>query len=199
MNELLKIRLDLDEAITYDCFQEARKLAQEGLRKAREKELVGEIEYFQGQLAILEDNFQGAIAHFQRAIVHNPKDGASYNDWALCMVELGKIDEALRIFDKGIEAEPDFATIYHNKGWLLNKLGRYSEAIGCFDRALELSPNRAVTYENLADCLFNLQDYKGALVSYRKAFSLVEPRHSHIRQALLEKVKELEDFKKVDS
>ncbi|MDD5167076.1 MAG: tetratricopeptide repeat protein, partial [Candidatus Omnitrophica bacterium] len=123
------LRAKLDEAITYGTHKEALKLAREGLSDARSKALLGEIEYFKGQLDLLKGNFTSAIEHFDLAVKHNPADGAAYNDRALCMVELGVIDEAFYYFDKGIEVEPDYATIYHNKGWLLNNIGRHSEAI----------------------------------------------------------------------
>jgi len=192
MDFLLNLRLQLDEAITYQDEKRARLIALNGLKLAKTKELLGEIEYFKGQLEILNENFKKAIAHFDRAIRFNPKDGASYNDRALCMVELGTIDEALEYLDKGIKVEPDFATIHHNKGWLLNKLGRHTEAIRCFKRALKLDRRRAVTYENLADALYNLGDLKGALRAYKKTISLLDPKYSHIKKQLIDRIKKVE-------
>ena len=191
--DLLKLRLKLDEAITYGTAQEALALAGEGLKAALDKGLAGEVEYFKGQLELINENYTTAIEHFDAAIRHNPADGAAYNDRALCMVELGIIDEAFAYFDKGIEVEPDYATIYHNKGWLLNHTGRYSEAIRCFEKALELEPDRAVTYDNLADALLNLSDHKGALEAYRKVLRLLKPgRCQDIREQILLQIKSIE-------
>ncbi len=173
--DLIDLRLKLDDAITYGTRPKAMRLAREGLRQARQKGLAGEEEYFRGQLDILNERFTGAIEHFDAAIRHNPYDGASFNDRALCMVELGIIDEALEYFDKGIKVEPDFATIHHNKGWLLNNIGRHTEAIRCFRKALALEPDRAVTYDNLADALYNMGDYAGAVTAYNKVLQLLEP------------------------
>jgi len=200
MDELLKIRIKLDEAITYAqhpmdrSVDAARRLAQQGLDLAQYEELLGEIEYFKGQIEILDENYSEAIAHFKRAIKYNPKDGASYNDIALCMVELGKIDEAFRYFDQGIEAEPDYANIYHNKGWLLNKIGKYREAISYFKKTLELEPERPVTYENLAYALGHLGDYEGSLNAYRKALELLKPEYEDIKESLLEEIKKTEQL-----
>ncbi len=159
--------------------------------------MLGEIEYFKGQIEILNENFKKAIWHFDRAIKFNPKDGASYNDRALCMIELGVIDGALGYFDKGIKAEPDFATIYHNKGWLLNKLGRHTEAIKCFKRAIKFDSKRAVTYENLADAMYNLGRAKDALRAYKKALNLLNSRYGHIRRQLLDRIRKIEQELKV--
>ena len=189
---LKEIRNNLDEAITYGDFRLARQLAQEGLRKSRDKEMLGEIEYFKGQIEIIQGNYYEAIEHFDRAVGYNPQDGAAFNDRALCMVELGIIDEAFYYFNKGIEVEPDYATVYHNKGWLLNKIGKHRQAIEYFRKALELQPGRAVTYENLADALANCSDYQAALDSYKKAICLLKPGYSDIKDQILARIRDIE-------
>ena len=184
----------MDEAITYGTHREAVNLAKQGLREAQDKGLPGEIEYFKGQIDILNKKFSSAIEHFDAAIKYNPNDGAAYNDRALCMVELGIIDEAFAYFDKGIEVEPDYATIYHNKGWLLNNIGRHTEAIEYFRKALSLEPKRAVTYDNLADALLNLSDYEGALEAYRKVLEFLKPGSCRdIRKQVIAQIKLIEE------
>lgn len=189
---LLALRLRLDEAITYETKSKAILLAKEGLNYAQKLNLPAEIFYFKGQLEILSENYSKALEYFKEAIRLNPKDGAAYNDLALCLAELGLLDEALRYFDQGISVEPDFATIYHNKGWLLNNLGRHSEAIRCFETALSIQPDRAVTYDNLADALYNLGDYHAALKAYEKVLKLLKPGQCRgIRKAILAQIKEI--------
>ncbi len=183
----------MDEAITYGTKKAAVGIARAGLAQAQEKNLPGEIEYFKGQLDILKDKFVLAIDHFKAALKYNPKDGAAYNDWALCLAEIGIIDEALLYFDQGIAVEPDYATIYHNKGWLLNNIGRHTEAIKCFQKALQLEPGRAVTYDNLADAKANLADFKGALADYREVLKLLKPDSCPgIRKEIKKQIKILE-------
>lgn len=169
------LRKELDDAITYGTRKASMEIARKGLRLAQEAEQPGEIEYFKAQIQIIRKNFTAAIEHCDRAIELNPHDGAAFNDRALCMIELGIIDDAIPFFDRGIAVEPDYATIYHNKGWLLNNIGRHTEAIRCFYKALELEPGRAVTYDNLADAQQALGDRQGALASYRKVLELLKP------------------------
>ncbi len=191
--DLSELRIKLDEAITYGSQAQAVRLAKEGLMQAGASGLSGEIEYFKGQLDILNEDFTSAIEHFDAAIKYNPRDGAAYNDRALCMVELGIIDQAFYYFDKGIEVEPDYATIYHNKGWLLNNIGRHTQALQCFKKALELEPERAVTYDNLADALFNLSDYQGACIAYKKVLELLgKGRCRGIRKEVAARIKSIE-------
>ena len=172
---LPELRKELDDAITYGTQKASLAIARKGLRLAQASKAAGEIEYFKAQIQIIRKNFASAIEHLDRAIGFNPIDGAAYNDRALCMIELGIIDQAIPFFDKGIALEPDYATIYHNKGWLLNNIGRHTDAIRCFRKALELEPDRAVTYDNLADAQVNLGDRAGALDSYRKVLALLKP------------------------
>jgi superkiller protein 3 len=187
---LVGLRLKLDKLITYGTKREALRIACEGLRQAKAKKLPGEIAYFKGQIDLLHERYAGAIEYFDQAIRDNPKDGAAYNDRALCMVELGIIDQAFDYFDQGIAVEPDFATIHHNKGWLLNNLGRHSEALEYFRKALKLEPNRAVTYDNLADALFNLGDLPGALKAYEKVLRLLKPGSCRgIRRNIIKQIK----------
>jgi tetratricopeptide (TPR) repeat protein len=187
------LRKKLDDAITYGTKKASLVLAREGLRKAKLAKSAGETEYFKAQLHIIKNNFATAIGHLDLAISYNPIDGAAFNDRALCMIELGIIDEAFSFFDRGIAVEPDYATIHHNKGWLLNNIGRHTEAIKCFRKALELEPERAVTYDNLADALMNLGDPGGALEAYRKVLRLLKPREApSIRKQICERIKSLQ-------
>ena len=191
--EFPDLRVDLDNAITYGTLKAAAAIAKDGLRQAQNKGFPAEAEYFLAQQDIIKKRFTSAIEHLDKAIKGNPLDGAAYNDRALCMVELGIIDEAIGYFDKGIAAEPDYATVYHNKGWLLNNIGRHSEAIEYFRKALELEPKRPVTYDNLADALYNLGDSRGALMAYKKVLSLLKPRSCPgIRKEIAGKIQLLE-------
>lgn len=191
-----RLRSELDNAITYGTKKASLEIARQGLEQARSNKLPGEIEYFKGQIDLLNSNFVAAIEHFDAAIKYNPDDGASYNDRALCMVELGIIDEAFVYFDKGIEVEPDYATIYHNKGWLLNNIGRHSEAIKYFRKAIALEPDRAVTYDNLADALFNLGDYHGSQKAYEKVLTLLRPGSCRsIRKEIQKKIRQIDELK----
>jgi len=191
MDALLRLRISLDEAITYGHRRLAMRLVEDGLRLSRLGEFLGEWEYFKGQKEILKGNYFYAISHFDRAVSYNPHDGASYNDRALCMVELGLSDEAFAYFDKGIEVEPDYASVYHNKGWLLNKVGRHKEAIEYFKKTLSLEPGRAVTFENLGNSLAHLKRYRASLAAYKKAVLLLKMGSPDIKRQLVSRIRQI--------
>jgi len=193
IEEIRELRKRLDEAITYADEPMAQKIAQEGLAIAQDKELLGEMMYFKAQREIIGQNLREAVRFLDLAITYNPKDGAAYNDRALCMVDLGMINEAWYYFDKGIEVEPDYATIYHNKGWLLSKVGNYPEALEYYNKALQLEPDRAVTYENIADTLMHLGRSQEALAAYRKTLLLLSPAYRDIQEQIQSRIKTLEE------
>ncbi len=184
MDDLKKIRKLLDEALTYERYDEGMDLARRGLKLARTKEILCEIEYFRGEIALIEERPKEAIGHFDRAIGFNPRDSESYNDKALCLAELGLDEEAIKWFDRGIEIDPRYATLYHNKGWILNKVGRHEEAIRCFREALELDPESVVTNASLADSLAKLGDYEASSNFYRRALELLGARDREIERGL---------------
>ncbi|MCR4336221.1 MAG: tetratricopeptide repeat protein [Candidatus Omnitrophica bacterium] len=180
-----QFRLLIDEAITYDDLPRARALAKEALEAlGRGDEHLGERMYFTAQILIIDEKFEEAIPCLDAAIKHNPFDGAVYNDRALCMIELGKLDGAMEFFDRGIAVEPDFATIHHNKGWFLNQMGHPAEALACFQQALELQPRRAVTYENMADCFYKLGQIPEAIGACQKAIEFLPEGCGHIRKEI---------------
>jgi Flp pilus assembly protein TadD len=191
MDEFLQLRIELDRAITFGRDVEALAIAQNGLAAAKAKNLPAEAEYFRAQFFILDEDFLAAITHLNKAVELNPHDGAAFNDKALCLAELGKLDEALSNFDQGILAEPDYATIYHNKGWLLNKLGRFHEAIECFNKALELEPERPVTYENLGDVYLNLGLKNNARQAYQNALKCLPDDCETIKEQLEKLIREV--------
>lgn len=190
-NILLAYRIQLDEALTFQDFPLAEKIADLALHLAEKQENLAEMFYFRGQLEMLDQNYTQAIISLSRAVSINTKDGAAFNDMALCLTELGMIQEALLFFDKGISVEPDYPNIYHNKGWLLSQLGHYSEAITLFSKALSLDPRRAVTYENLGFSLENLGRTEEAAAAYQKALDFVKSNYPGIREEIQERMDRL--------
>ncbi|NTV29831.1 MAG: tetratricopeptide repeat protein [Candidatus Omnitrophica bacterium] len=190
--DFTQLRRDLDRAITFGEETRARDIATQGLKLARERACPGEECYFSAQFDILSGDCAKALLRLEQALVHNPADGAAYNDIALCRLELGQVDGTLDVFDRGIAVEEDYATIHHNKGWFLHNLGQDEAALQCFRRALELEPDRAVTCENLASVCENLGRYSEAVEYYRQAVRLLGDGADDIRSQLEAAIRRLD-------
>ena len=54
-------------------------------------------------------------------------------------MKLGRLENAIRAFDKAIGIKPDSHTAWSNKGRALDALGRHEEAIKAFDLAKKIN------------------------------------------------------------
>ena len=61
---------------------------------------------------------------------------------------MGKLEEAIKWYDKALEIKPDFVDALYNKGLALYDLGKPEEAIKWYDKALEIKPD-------FVDALYN--------------------------------------------
>jgi tetratricopeptide (TPR) repeat protein len=190
------LRRQIDAAITFHDLEAVHRCIGEGLWLAQTKECPGEAMYFHAQEAIVSERFDEAVSLLEQALVFNPLDGAAYNDIALCMVEMGRIEGVLDVFDKGIAVEGDYATIHHNKGWLLNKLGHQTAALACFERAIALEPRRVVTWENMADVYEEQGRIPAAISAYRKALECLDVPGNEIREQIMAEIQRLESREK---
>lgn len=189
--EFSRLRRLVDEAITFDDLPLARRLAGQGVGLAQKKELPGELFYFQAQMAVMDENFDQAERLLFQALSFNPKDGAAYNDIALCRIERGILTGIEEIFDAGIAVEYDYATIHHNKGWFLHKTGHHETALQSFRQALAFDADRAVTWENMADAYESLGRIPEALAAYKRALSCVREPFQHVRKQIIGEIERL--------
>ncbi|ABK78424.1 TPR repeat protein [Cenarchaeum symbiosum A] len=56
------------------------------------------------------------------------------------LLEEGRFDEALELFEGALRESPDDPDLLNGKGVSLRSLGRYDEANECLARSLELDP-----------------------------------------------------------
>ncbi|MBN3038057.1 MAG: tetratricopeptide repeat protein [Candidatus Omnitrophica bacterium] len=186
-----EIRRLLNEALTFNKTEQAKELAREGFFVARQKELLGPMEYFQGELALIEDDFDVALKHFDKAIQFDPADGEVYNDKAICLAELGYEQEALDCFDQGIEAAVAYAPLYNNKGWLLIQMGRYEQALESCRKSLKYDPGSPVVYANIAAAQEKMNDIEGALSNLERALVFLAAEDQEARDWILSRIENL--------
>jgi len=101
-----------------------------------------------------------------------------WNNKGGSLYRLGRIDEAIRCYDKALELDPRNANIWLDKGVNLHSLGRFGEAIHCYDRALELDPQDAYTWNNKGISLYRLGRFDESIRYYDKALE-IDPRYAY--------------------
>lgn len=91
----------------------------------------------------------------------NPRDGGAWSTLGVILRRVGRAEEALLCYHRGLEHDPDNAGIWSNLGNLLTDMGRHAEASHAHARALHLMGDNG-------QLLFN------ALISKRKATAFHE-------------------------
>jgi superkiller protein 3 len=93
-----------------------------------------------GQLFFARQEYDAAIAEYQRAIELDPTYSPAYNQMGYAARAAGRFDEAEQAFRKYIEVLPSEPNPYDSYAEFLMKMGRFEESIAQYRKALEADP-----------------------------------------------------------
>jgi tetratricopeptide (TPR) repeat protein len=113
-----------------------------------------------------------AIACFNKALEHDPKDAAVHDLLGLALYYKGQVDEAIACYNKALELDPKRASAHTNLGNALAEKGQLDEAIASYNKALELEPRDAQAHINLGKALGDKGRWDEAIACYKKALEL---------------------------
>ena len=88
------------------------------------------------------------------------------------MIAEGRVDEAIRHYERGMTLDPTFAGGFNNLGVLLAQRGRFDEAIGRYRQALALRPSFGDAHNNWGVALSRQGDVAEAIGHFRQAIAL---------------------------
>jgi protein O-GlcNAc transferase len=125
--------------------------------------LLGESLYMQGK---------DALHALHKATVLLPNDVDTFNNLALVLTDLGRLDEAVSSCRRALEIKPDDARAHNNLGNALLDLGRPFDAVASLSRAIEINPDYFKAHNNLGNALQDMGRYDDAAASYRRALEL---------------------------
>jgi tetratricopeptide (TPR) repeat protein len=103
-------------------------------------------------------NLSEAARLYGEIVCANPR-----NFHALCLLGMGRNDEALASYDRATALRPGQAQPWLVRGNALIALKRYKEALACYDRALALKPNCLEALVNCAIAFNALRRHAEAL------------------------------------
>jgi len=95
--------------------------------------------HLMGLLSLHARQYDHALEWISRAIRREPKTDYLTN-LGTALLNQGRREEALAIFDKAVQLKPDDADLWRNLGNVLADMGRAAEAILSFQHALKLNP-----------------------------------------------------------
>jgi tetratricopeptide (TPR) repeat protein len=91
---------------------------------------------------------------------------AEWNNKGIALAALGRPQEALACYERGLEMDPHQSGLWNNKGQALERLDRYEEALACYNRAVEITPQDGGMWGNKGRCLRALGQYEEAIACY---------------------------------
>jgi tetratricopeptide (TPR) repeat protein len=181
-----KARDEALKAFREGDYSKARKLF-EGIRK-KEKENQKKYAltaYNQGEIAFLELDFNGALAHYLEAEQLDPDNTLYQNEVGKSYYTLGKYKKAKNYFEKALTNDlkangsehPTVARDRSNLGSALFSMGQYEKAIYCFEKSLASDlktygskhPIIAIRWSNLGETWRKLGKYEKAIPYFEKA------------------------------
>ena len=90
----------------------------------------------------------------------------------LSLQGLGRLDEALGMFDRVLKASPANADAHHNRGVALHKAARHAEAADAFAAAVRLNPRDFESHFGRGNALAMGGDHAGAADAFAAALEL---------------------------
>lgn len=129
--------------------------------------------WFQCNRLLIKSDLKHEILNgFKTVLTLKPKFTIVRNEYALCLVSLGREQEAEEQYKIAIDNDPTFVNNYNDLGNVLYNTNRLKEANDCYKKASELNQTLRKTWTNLGITYMNLKENQNAIVSFQKAIAL---------------------------
>ena len=132
--------------------------------------------HLMGLLSLHAQQYDHAVAWIARAIRHNPKT-EYFSSLGLTLKQLGRLEEALKVFDKAVQLRPDDAELWKHLGGVLLALERRAEALLSYQHALKLDPRHWEAAYQSAVLLHETKRFEEALLHFNLCDEL-QPNHA---------------------
>jgi tetratricopeptide (TPR) repeat protein len=133
--------------------------------------------------------FDRAIADYNKAIELDPRYAAAYNNRGYVYRQKGELDRAIADYSKAIELDPNDFRAYNNRGHAYRQKGELDRAITDFNKTIALLPKEVYGWRGRALSRALASDLHGAMADISEALRLApqDARTLYIRGILLER------------
>jgi Flp pilus assembly protein TadD len=129
---------------------------------------------------------EGALRAFDQALLFAPRDVTVINDKASALNDLGRVAEALALYEDALRLDPANPTVKANLAWSLTQSGRdLARAETLAREAVEAAPEQAAMWNTLGRVQQARGEHGAAVASFHRA-SRLDPKGSQARERLLE-------------
>jgi tetratricopeptide (TPR) repeat protein len=150
--------------------------------------------HLMGLLSLHAKQPDQAVEWISRAIRRDPKP-VYLTSLGTTLLDQGRREEALQVFDKAVQLKPDDADLWRNLGDALVEAGRSGEAILAFQQALKLNPRHWDAASKVANLLYSAQRFEESVASFTICNGL-QPDHFptvYMRALALQKLKRFDE------
>jgi TolB-like protein/DNA-binding winged helix-turn-helix (wHTH) protein/Flp pilus assembly protein TadD len=161
----------LQEAVPpNEAFPKARAAAQKALEI---DDTLGEAHASLGHIKFQYDrDWHGAEQEFKRAIELNPNYAYAHMTYALCLMWMGRLSEAIAEVVRARQLDPLFLPIGATYGFILARAGQYDRAIQECRKTLDMDPTFALAQYRLGQIYVLRGDYADAISPLKQAVRL---------------------------
>jgi len=129
-----------------------------------------------GLLLLQTQQYDHAVEWLSRAILQDPRTDY-LSTLGIALKQMGRLDDALRVFDKAVQLKPDDAELWKQFGGVLVAVDRAADALVAFQRALQLNPSHWEAAYQSGILLHQLQRFDEALLQFN-ACDQLRPAHA---------------------
>lgn len=127
--------------------------------------------YKLGKLALLQDDYQGAVEAYKIGVEYNPENFALWFNLAAAYEKVDDLRQAEHAYKKALEANPRFVYAHNNLGLLYEQTNRIDMAEAVYREALAQVPDYNYARLNLGSLLQTQGRLDEAEDTYREAIS----------------------------
>lgn len=103
----------------------------------------GDAAYLAGNTYFEDGHYAEALREYEAALAIDPGHLFARRGQARSLMQLGRYQASLAVFDRVIAQAPEFAASYANRGILRDRMGDYEAALADYRQALRLDPELA--------------------------------------------------------
>ena len=117
-------------------------------------------------------NAAGAVAEWGALVKEDPDDARIQNNMGAALARVGRFEEAIPHYEKGLALNPQYNAIHNNLGFALVSSGKVDDGVVEFGIGLEHSPNSAELHNNLGRALALKGETDRAASEFERALAL---------------------------
>ena len=118
------------------------------------------------------EDFQGAIASWDKALKLNPNLSEAWHNRGSALGRLARYEEAIQSFNRAISITPKHDRAWNDRAHALYQLQKWEQAIESWNKAISIASDNYQFWYNRGCALEQLQRFEEAISSYEKALEI---------------------------